>query len=143
MSGGGSAPPLSLSVANRSRLSNCFYSTSLPLKSASQIIFSELVRITWLYGTDALTDLALQHFDWADNTLFFDEIPHGTDPDRTAFFIGGKDIILDAGVRAGCPQTALTPSVQNADLISPVACETIPRTTWVDSLPIPPFGEHG
>ena len=39
-----------------------------------------------------------QHFDWADNTLFFEEIPNGLDPRKTAFFLGGKDIIIDAVV---------------------------------------------
>lgn len=37
-----------------------------------------------------------QHFDWADNNLFVDEIPALTDSARTAFFFGGKDIIIDA-----------------------------------------------
>lgn len=41
-----------------------------------------------------------QHFDWADNTLFFDEIPNGTDPRKTAFFFGAQDIIIDAAVSA-------------------------------------------
>lgn len=41
----------------------------------------------------------VQHFDWADNTLFFEEIPNGLDPRKTAFFLGGKDIIIDAAVR--------------------------------------------
>ncbi|WVQ96095.1 hypothetical protein IAU59_003196 [Kwoniella sp. CBS 9459] len=37
-----------------------------------------------------------RYFDWADNTLFFDEIPNATDPTKTAFFLGAKDIIIDA-----------------------------------------------
>nr|WVH01958.1 uracil phosphoribosyltransferase [Naematelia aurantialba] len=37
-----------------------------------------------------------RHFDWADNTLFLDEIPNATDPSKTAFFLGGRDIIVDA-----------------------------------------------
>jgi hypothetical protein len=32
--------------------------------------------------------------------LFFEEIPNGLDPRKTAFFLGGKDIIIDAAVRA-------------------------------------------
>jgi hypothetical protein len=31
--------------------------------------------------------------------LFFEEIPNGLDPRKTAFFLGGKDIIIDAAVR--------------------------------------------
>lgn len=37
-----------------------------------------------------------QHFDWADNNLFVDEIPALRDSSRTAFFFGGHDIIIDA-----------------------------------------------
>ena len=44
------------------------------------------------------SELIKQHFDWADNTLFFEEIPNGLDPRKTAFFLGGKDIIIDAAV---------------------------------------------
>jgi hypothetical protein len=40
----------------------------------------------------------VQHFDWTNNTLFFDEIPDGLDRRKTAFFLGGKDIIIDASV---------------------------------------------
>jgi hypothetical protein len=36
-----------------------------------------------------------QHFDWADNNLFVDEIPRSWDPSRTAFFFGAQDIIID------------------------------------------------
>ena len=38
----------------------------------------------------------MQHFDWADNCLFVDQIPSARDPSRTAFFFGAKDIIIDA-----------------------------------------------
>lgn len=38
-----------------------------------------------------------RNFSWCDNTLFIEEIPNATDPTRTAFFIGGQDIIIDAG----------------------------------------------
>ncbi|WWC73569.1 uncharacterized protein I206_107541 [Kwoniella pini CBS 10737] len=37
-----------------------------------------------------------RNFDWADNTLFFDEIPEATDAHKTAFFLGGQDMIIDA-----------------------------------------------
>lgn len=37
-----------------------------------------------------------RHFDWAENTLFIDEIPHATNPRKTAFFLGAEDIIIDA-----------------------------------------------
>ncbi|GFZ43636.1 hypothetical protein JCM24511_01356 [Saitozyma sp. JCM 24511] len=56
----------------------------------------ELLLFYFIASEVGIANYIQRHFDWADNTLFFDEIPHGTDPDRTAFFIGGKDIILDA-----------------------------------------------
>jgi hypothetical protein len=45
----------------------------------------------------------LQHFDWADNTLFFDQIPNATDPRKTAIFLGAHDIIIDAAVSISIP----------------------------------------
>jgi hypothetical protein len=36
--------------------------------------------------------------------LFFDEIPSGRDHTRTAFFLGGKDMIIDAPVSVQDPQ---------------------------------------
>jgi hypothetical protein len=39
-----------------------------------------------------------KHFDWTENTLFFEEIPAGLDHTRTAFFLGGKDMVIDAPV---------------------------------------------
>jgi hypothetical protein len=39
-----------------------------------------------------------QHFDWTNNTLLFEDIPNGLDPRRTAFFLGGRDMVIDAKV---------------------------------------------
>lgn len=39
-----------------------------------------------------------QNFDWTENTLFIEEIPDAADPKKTAFFLGGQDIIIDAAV---------------------------------------------
>lgn len=52
-----------------------------------------------------------RHFNWCDNTLFIEEIPNATDPTKTAFFLGGQDIIIDAGVSAVVP--ASCGSVEN------------------------------
>lgn len=52
-----------------------------------------------------------RHFNWCDNTLFIEEIPNATDPTKTAFFLGGQDIIIDAGVSAVVP--ASRRSVEN------------------------------
>lgn len=47
----------------------------------------------------AISALTLhQNFDWTENTLFIEEIPHATDPKKTAFFLGGQDMIIDAAV---------------------------------------------
>jgi len=37
-----------------------------------------------------------RNFDWAENTLFADEIPNLLDSHKTAFFLGAQDIIIDA-----------------------------------------------
>jgi hypothetical protein len=42
--------------------------------------------------------MTAQNFDWADNTLFFDEIPKAADPQKTAIFLAARDIIIDAPV---------------------------------------------
>jgi hypothetical protein len=44
-----------------------------------------------------------RHFVWSDNTLFVDEIPNADDPTKTAIFLGGKDIIIDAAVSHSWP----------------------------------------
>jgi hypothetical protein len=44
----------------------------------------------------AKTDV--QHFDWTNNTLLFEDTPNGLDPKRTAFLLGGKDMVIDAKV---------------------------------------------
>ena len=56
-----------------------------------------------------------QNFDWADNTLFFHEIPNATDPEKTAVFLGGKDIIIDSSVSKGAGRlTAAGPTLSRA-----------------------------
>jgi hypothetical protein len=47
--------------------------------------------------------------------LFFDEIPDGLDRRKTAFFLGGKDIIIDASVSLSLlsiPSLGLTTDIQ-------------------------------
>jgi pimeloyl-ACP methyl ester carboxylesterase len=43
-----------------------------------------------------VANLLQRHFDWASNSLFFEEIPNARDPSRTLFVLGGKDAILNA-----------------------------------------------
>jgi hypothetical protein len=40
--------------------------------------------------------LIRQHFDWAENNLFVDEISGAKDSSRMAVFLGAQDIIIDA-----------------------------------------------
>lgn len=49
-----------------------------------------------------VANLLQRHFDWASNTLWFEEIPNARDPSRTMYFLGGKDDILNAEVRLAC-----------------------------------------
>ena len=45
-----------------------------------------------------VTNVLQRHFDWASNSLYYEEIPHARDPARTTFFLGGQDAILSAEV---------------------------------------------
>ena len=45
-----------------------------------------------------MANLLQRHFDCLSNTLWFEEIPNARDPQRSLFFIGGKDSIVDAEV---------------------------------------------
>ncbi|VDC07292.1 unnamed protein product [Peniophora sp. CBMAI 1063] len=43
-----------------------------------------------------VTNVLQRHFDWASNSLYYEEIPHARDPSRAKFFLGGQDAILSA-----------------------------------------------
>lgn len=73
------------------RPSSCSYTISSPPKSALQTTSS--VSVIFL---DTSMSAYRQHFDWAENNLFFDEIPNGKVPSMAAFFFGAQDIIIDA-----------------------------------------------
>ena len=45
-----------------------------------------------------VTNVLQRHFDWASNSLYYEEIPHARDPSRARFFLGAKDAILSAEV---------------------------------------------
>ncbi|ORX37879.1 hypothetical protein BD324DRAFT_578355 [Kockovaella imperatae] len=55
----------------------------------------ELLLYYFIASEVGIANYIQRHFDWADNNLWFDEIPNVTDPRKTAFFLGGKDIIID------------------------------------------------
>ncbi|KAG6915013.1 hypothetical protein DXG01_013918 [Tephrocybe rancida] len=41
-----------------------------------------------------VANLLARHFDWASNTLWFEDIPNACDPSKAFFLLGGKDSIL-------------------------------------------------
>lgn len=43
-----------------------------------------------------------RHFNWADNTLWIEEIPDACNADSTKFYLGGQDSIVASEVRP-CP----------------------------------------
>ena len=45
-----------------------------------------------------IANLLQRQFDWAANTLFFEEIPHALDPSRNKFIIANGDVVLCAPV---------------------------------------------
>ena len=45
-----------------------------------------------------VSNLLQRHFDWLDNSLWFDEIPNARDSRKNVFVLGGKDSIVNASV---------------------------------------------
>jgi hypothetical protein len=45
-----------------------------------------------------VANLLQRHFDWASNSLWFEEIPNARNPFKTFFLLGGKDDIVQAEV---------------------------------------------
>ncbi|WVO13818.1 hypothetical protein L204_101441 [Cryptococcus depauperatus] len=56
----------------------------------------ELLLYYFIASEIGIANYIQRHFDWAENTLFIDEIPNATNSSKTAFFLGGHDIIIDA-----------------------------------------------
>ncbi|WVQ79387.1 hypothetical protein IAT38_001484 [Cryptococcus sp. DSM 104549] len=56
----------------------------------------ELLLYYFIASEVGIANYIQRNFDWTENTLFFNEIPNATDPSKTAFFLGGHDIIIDA-----------------------------------------------
>ncbi|KAF5387765.1 hypothetical protein D9615_000475 [Tricholomella constricta] len=45
-----------------------------------------------------VSNVVQRHFDWASNTLYFEEIPNACDPSKAFFLLGGKDSIVHSEV---------------------------------------------
>ncbi|KDQ53188.1 hypothetical protein JAAARDRAFT_183518 [Jaapia argillacea MUCL 33604] len=43
-----------------------------------------------------IANVLQRHFDWSSNSLWYEEIPNARDPNKTMFFLGGKDSVVDA-----------------------------------------------
>jgi hypothetical protein len=55
--------------------------------------------VRYFVGTELGTANLLQrHFDWLNNSLWFEEIPNARDARRSLFVLGGKDSIVNASV---------------------------------------------
>lgn len=39
-----------------------------------------------------------RHFDWASNSLWYEEIPNARDPSKSMFVLGGQDSIIKSEV---------------------------------------------
>jgi hypothetical protein len=55
-----------------------------------------------------VANLLQRHFDWASNSLWFEEIPNARDPSKSLFVLGGQDSILNAAVRSNYILKSLT-----------------------------------
>jgi len=44
-----------------------------------------------------VANLLQRHFNWSANLLFPEDIPNHTDPYKTAYFLAGRDAILNPG----------------------------------------------
>ncbi|TXT09144.1 hypothetical protein VHUM_02618 [Vanrija humicola] len=56
----------------------------------------ELLLYYFIASEVGIANYIQRNFVWTDNTLFIEDIPHARDPTKTAFFIGGEDIIINA-----------------------------------------------
>lgn len=53
----------------------------------------------YFVGTElGVANTIQRHFDWASNSLWFEEIPNARNPAETLVVLGGKDAILNAEV---------------------------------------------
>lgn len=56
----------------------------------------ELLLYYFIGSEVGIANTIQRHFDWSDNTIFFDEIPNASDSSKTMWMLGGEDIIIDA-----------------------------------------------
>lgn len=56
----------------------------------------ELLLYYFVASEVGIANYIQRHFNWCDNTLFIEDIPNATTAHMAAYFLGGKDIIIDA-----------------------------------------------
>lgn len=56
----------------------------------------ELALYYFVASEVGIANYIQRHFNWCDNTLFVEEIPNAREATKSAFFLGGRDIIVDA-----------------------------------------------
>ncbi|KAG6829595.1 hypothetical protein H0H92_004064 [Tricholoma furcatifolium] len=78
--------------------SNGSYIHAWMLKGHQKIIerscFVDPVTFCSWEGEIGVANLLARHFDWASNTLWFEDIPNARDPSKTLFLLGGEDSII-------------------------------------------------
>jgi hypothetical protein len=60
----------------------------------------ELIMRYFVATELGICNLLRKHYCWTSNSLWFEEIPNATDPTKTLFLLGGKDIILNPEVKS-------------------------------------------
>jgi hypothetical protein len=70
-----------------------------------------------------VSNLLQRHFCWTSNSLWLEEIPNATDPSKTLFVMGGKDVIVHTEV-SDFPSLCC---VHYTILRTFVACHTLSR----------------
>ncbi|BEJ15990.1 hypothetical protein CspHIS471_0505950 [Cutaneotrichosporon sp. HIS471] len=56
----------------------------------------ELALYYFVASEVGIANYIQRHFNWCDNTLFVEEIPNAREASRSAIFLGGEDVIVDA-----------------------------------------------
>ena len=55
--------------------------------------------MNYFFSTEiGIANLLQRQFDWAANTLFFEEIPNALDSSRNKFIVANDDVIISAPV---------------------------------------------
>jgi hypothetical protein len=89
------ATTLSIGLA---RLYVFFNADAAPFLSTDRVQGFELF-VRYFIGTElGIANLLQRNFDWAANSLWYEDIPHARDPDKTVFLLGAKDDIIHTEV---------------------------------------------